>query len=135
MNFQILLKAGRWIFGGFYAAVGVWIALSLLGSASPPPQPTPAAAAFAAALTASGFVDPLLAFDYVVGGLALFARRSAPLGIVLLAPAVVVIFLFHINLSGQWLWGTVNLIWLAALAWGFRAAFSSLWNAPTGVGA
>lgn len=128
MKVDFIATAGRWIFGLFYAAVGVWVTLGLLGFAAPPQQPTPSAAAFTAALSASGIIDPLLALTYLSGGFALLSRRTAPLGIILLAPAVAVIFLFHIRLSGQWIWGSVNLLWLGALAWYFRHAFVSLWN-------
>jgi hypothetical protein len=48
-----------------------------------------------------------------------------------LTPVVVGIFCFHLALSGQWLWGTANLVWLLALAWHFRAAFRPLWSYPT----
>lgn len=128
MKTETVVVVARWLFGLFYAAVGIWVALSVIGVASPPQQPTPAAAAFTAALTASGIIDPLLALTYLAGGIALLLRRTVPLGIVLLAPSVVVIFLFHIRLSGQWIWGSVNLLWLSALAWYFRGAFTSLWN-------
>ncbi len=73
-------------------------------------------------------MDPLLALTCLFGGAALLMPRTAPLGIVVLAPVVVIIFFFHVVLSGNWIWGTLNLIALAGLAWGYRKAFSSLWN-------
>lgn len=131
MRSEAVVAIGRWIFGLFYATTGLAIAAFVLGGlGSPPTQPTPAAAAFASALSASGIIDPLLAASYLAGGLALLRRRTAPLGIVLLAPAVVVIFCFHLHLSGQWIWGSVNLLWLAALALHYRAAFTPLWSGP-----
>jgi hypothetical protein len=128
MRPEHFVASARWIFGLFYAAVGFWIASSFVGIGSPPPQPTPAAAAFTSALTNSGIIDPLLALSYVIGGGALLFRRTTPFGIVLLAPSVVVIFFFHLVLSGQWVWGSLNIIWLAVLAWCFRSAFTVLWN-------
>jgi hypothetical protein len=47
------------------------------------------------ALTESHFMDPLLAIACLFGGRALLSRRTAPLGIAILAPVVAVIFLFH----------------------------------------
>jgi len=121
--------AARWIFGLLYFTTGVAITLfTVFGIGSPPQQPTPAAAAFTEALTASRFIDPLCAFVYILGGGALLIRRTVPLGVVLLTPVVVVIFCFHMVLSGQWIWGTLNLLWLAALAWPCRAAFTPLWS-------
>lgn len=86
------------------------------------------AVAFQKALTESRFMDPLLALTCFVGGAALLIPRMTPLGIVVLAPVVAVIFLFHVVLSGNWMWGSLNLIWLGALAWRYRNAFSTLWN-------
>ena len=123
----IFVTGARWIFGLLYAAAGVWIASSFVGIGSPPPQPT-AAAAFTGALTQIAIFDPLLALIYVIGGGALLRRHTTSLGIVLLAPAVVAIFLFHLVLSGQWIWGSLNFIWLVAFARILRSAFTGLWN-------
>jgi hypothetical protein len=35
-----------------------------------------------------------------------------------------VIFLFHLVLSGNWIWGTLNLVWSAGLAWRYREELS-----------
>jgi hypothetical protein len=51
---------------------------------------------------------------------------AAPLGSVLLAPIVIIIFFFHLAVTGSWPWGA--LIWLTALAWYFRRGFDQLWN-------
>ena len=87
------------------------------------------AIAFQTALTQSQFMDPLLALTCFFGGAALLIRRTSPLGIAMLAPVVVVIFLFHLVLSGNWMWGTLNLVWLVGLAWSFRRSFTALWSA------
>ena len=123
--------AGRWVFGLFYALTGLAIgAYILFGIGAPPAQPTAAAKAFTDALALAAFIDPLLATTYIAGGLALLRHRTAPLGVVLLAPAVSVIFLFHLTLSGQWIWGPLNLIWLLGLAYAYRSSFTPLWNHP-----
>ena len=121
--FEIL---GRWVFGAFYLATGAWIVVALMAGHGRPQQPTPAAAAFMDALANSGFMDPLLAATFILGGAALLAQRTAAVGIILLAPAVVIIFLFHLSLSGQYIWGTLNLAWLCALGWAYRDRFRDL---------
>ena len=129
MRKPYILTVARCIFGLFYALTGLAIAAHVVfGIGSPPRQPTAAAAALADALSQSGIIDPLLAMTYILGGLALLRDRTAPLGIVLLAPAVSVIFCFHLALSGQWIWGPLNLLWLGALAYAYRASFTPLWN-------
>jgi hypothetical protein len=129
VNARTLAVAGRWIFGLFYFATGVAIVLATaFGIGHPPRQPTAAAEAFTQALTASRFMDPLVAFAYLAGGAALLRLRTAPPGVVLLAPVVTSIFCFHLVLSGQWIWGSLNLAWLLALAWSVRPAFAALWS-------
>jgi hypothetical protein len=53
-------------------------------------------------------------------GGALFFRRTAPLGIVILTPLVTIIFFFHLMITPDWWWGSLNLVWLAVLAWRYR---------------
>ena len=129
MRSSYVLVAARCIFGIFYAANGLAITAYLIFDFGlPPKHPKPAVNAFAEALIQSGIIGPLLAMTYIFGGLALLRDRTAPLGIVLLAPAVSVIFCFHIFLSGSWIWGTLNLLWLSALAYVYRESFTPLWN-------
>lgn len=52
-----------------------------------------ASASFQHALAETGFVDPALAITYVTSTSALCFDRTAPLGVVLLAPIRVIIFL------------------------------------------
>lgn len=119
----------RWVFGLFYLTTGIAIFCYVaFGLGAPPPQPTPQALAFTTALSHSHIIDPLLSLAYLVGGGALLFRRTAPLGILVLAPVVLVIFCFHLVLSGQWIWGSVNLALLLFLAWQHRPAFRPLWN-------
>ena len=121
--------AARWIFGLWYLLTGAtWLIRHGLGRGAAHHEATAGAIAFQKALTQSGFMDPLLALTCLFGGAAFLATRTSPLGIVILAPVVVVIFFFHLLLSGNWLWGALNLIWLLGLAWLYRKAFSTLWN-------
>ena len=121
--------AARWIFGLWYALTGgSWLVTHALRRGTAHHEVTAGAIAFQKALTESNFMDPLLALTCFVGGAALFLRRTTPLGIVMLAPVVVVIFLFHLMLTGNWIWGTLNLVWFAGLAWRCRRAFEALWT-------
>lgn len=117
----------RWIYGAmFLFAASVLVQSMLPGASPPPPEPTAAARAFADALTASGFVQPALVVCYIVAGLALFRHPTAPLGLALLGPPVIVIFLFHCLLSGRVTWALPWMaIWLL-LVWRYRSAFIAL---------
>ncbi|MEP6938266.1 MAG: hypothetical protein ABI846_00765 [Rudaea sp.] len=135
MRREYIFTAARWLFALLYLSTGVAIALiTLFGIGGPPPQPNADAQAFTDALTRSHFIDPLLALCYLVGGGALLFRLTAPFGLVVLAPVIVVIFFFHVVLSGQWPWGSLNLAWLLFLAWHFRAAFQTIWSHDTPAG-
>ena len=120
--------AARWIFGLWYSVTGgAWLVTHALGRGAAHQETAAGAIAFQKALADSHFMDPLVAIACLLGGGALFSRRTAPLGIGLLAPVVAVIFLFHLVLSGNWIWGTLNLVWFTALAWRNRKAFTALW--------
>jgi hypothetical protein len=120
---------GRWIFALWYLTTGaVWLVSHALGRGAAHDEVTAGSIAFQKALTESHFMDPLLALTCFFGGAALLIRRTAPLGIAMLAPLVVVIFLFHLVLSGNWIWGTLNLVWFIGLAWCYRRAFTTLWS-------
>lgn len=121
----------RWLFGGFYTFIGAsWLFHQITGRPwATPPEP-PQAEALTDALTASGLVDPLIASVCLLGGLLLLRRRTAPLGVVVLAPLVISIFLFHRVLTGSVLWGSLHLaVWLL-LVWLHRAAFRPLYTHP-----
>lgn len=119
----------RWIFGLFYAFVGAsWFIHRIIGKPWVTPPEPPLAKAITSAFAASGVVDPLIAATCLAGGLLLFIRRTTPLGIAILAPLVTGIFLFHVFLTGGWVWGTIHFVVLAILAWLHRDAFRPLWS-------
>lgn len=119
----------RWLFAAFYVYVGAtWFSHALFGTAWPEHRETPAARALTTALSDSGIVDPMIASACLAGGLLLLFRRTAPLGIAVLAPLVTGIFLFHLLLNDNWPWGAFHFAWLAVLAWLHRAAFRPLWS-------
>lgn len=87
-------KIMRWLFGGYYFLVGVLFGLTLLGLLPPHPLAiSPRSAVFQQALAATGRVMPILIGTYIAGGAALFFARATPLGLAMLAPAVVMITL------------------------------------------
>jgi putative oxidoreductase len=117
----------RGVYGLFFAGTGCWIFVAMAtGLLSAPVQPTPEAAAFMRALGEARFVDPLLASSFLLGGGLLLFDRTAPAGLALLAPSVAVILLFHLFLSGQYVWGPFVALWFLILAWHYRRAFLAL---------
>jgi hypothetical protein len=117
----------RWLYGLFFLLTGLWIIVAVTtGLIGPPPQPNARAAAFMQALSASGFMDPLLGLSFIFGGGALLWRRTAPLGLVILAPSVAVILLFHLVLSGQVPVGLIVAGLLLALMWHERDRLACL---------
>ncbi len=119
----------RIVYGLFFLAIGLAILAWLVtGVGSAPTQPNPAAQAFTDALSRSRFIDPLLAISYVVGGAALLRDRTAPLGLVVLAPSVAVITLFHFLLSSQWPIGLAVASVFGVLALAYRQRLSALWT-------
>lgn len=119
----------RWLFGGFYVYIGgSWWLDHLTGRPWVPPPEPPPARALTRALTASGLVAPLIASVCLLGGLLLLLRRTAPLGLVVLASLVVSIFLFHLVLTGNVAWGSLHLGVLLLLLWLHREAFQPLYR-------
>src|SRR5215467_6167294 len=76
-------------------AICIYAALATYLTALPPlTPPTAAARDFLGALMATSFFTPLLAVTYLAGASALLFQRTAPLGIALLAPPMVIVFFF-----------------------------------------
>ena len=123
-----LWRFARWLYGGYFIYTAVMIGRTLWIGGKGVQQPTPEAKAFYEALHATGFLYPLMGITFGVGGLALILHRTAPLGLVLLAPSVGVIFFFHIMLTGRVVWGTEWALGLVLLAWHYRSAYTALWN-------
>lgn len=125
---DIAITALRIVYGGFFAAIGFYGGWSMLsGKSNPfPPKPGPGAQ-FQDALLQTGFMIPLMLGSFVIGGLALISGRAAPLGIIILAPAVIVIAFYHVILpGGSRVWGLGWAVALVILAWHYRAAFRPL---------
>lgn len=96
-----------------------------------PPLPAPAGA-FMGALAATGYMFPLIKGTEVVAGLLLLGGRFVPLALVLLAPIIVNIALFHLVLAPVNMIMAVVLLALEGyLAWAYRDAFSGVLRANT----
>ena len=123
------LNGFRIFYGAFFVAVTLWVVIArttgLLPGFAPP---TENAAAFSEALQQTRFLFPLIALANIAGGAALLARRTAPLGLVLLAPSVTGIFFYHLLFTGLVWWGLIWAAGLALLAWSHRGAFQPLWS-------
>ena len=133
MGDSIPWRVLRYLFAAYYLLIGVYLALALAGVVPlPHPKVSGPSAEFQAALGKTGFVFPLLALTYVASACALFVHRTAPLGLVLLAPVAVIIFFTDTLLDTAWLSGTLNAVVLAALAWHFRSAYRPLFSYPSG---
>jgi hypothetical protein len=122
-------RLARYGYSCYFMLVGIAVLLRQAGVISLPKlEPAPGAVAFLDAMVATGYVVELLSITFIIGAVSMLRHRSAPLGIAILAPSVVGIFLFHVVLSQRYLWGLVWMIWLVALAWHYRKAFEALWH-------
>lgn len=94
----------------------------------PMPELEGGAAAYMGGLAAAGFFFPVLKIVELVGGLLLLLRLFSPLALVLLAPVVVQILLFHLFLDAAGLPMALVLTALAAyLGFGvYRDAFAKV---------
>lgn len=121
--------AARILFGLFFLYAPLMVIVQFGGQN--PPETMAAASDFASALDRTGFMNPLIIGTMLAGGGALLFERSAPVGLILLGPSIVVIAGFHWFLTGKLLWGSIWPIWFASLVWHYRAVFSRLWMPRT----
>jgi hypothetical protein len=119
-----LWLAARLIFAAWYFGVGV-LGFILNDRTKDIAQAT---TGLERAMAESGFLNPLLCLCCTVGGAALFLKRSSPLGLVILAPLVIIIFCFHMMITKDYWWGALNLALLLALIWRFRRGIEPLWS-------
>ena len=89
-----------------------------------PPMADGPASSFLGALAATGYMFPVMKAIEVAAGLMLLSGRLVPLALVLLAPILINIALFHFVLTpGQWGMAVVLLVLEIFLAWAYRDAF------------
>ena len=115
----------RCLYGAFWLLI---VIAPFITDKGIPAQTVPAAKALWEGLEASRFMIPLLGTCYGLGGLLVLFRRTAPLGLLILSPPLLVIVLFNallIRTASAWvILGPVH----ALLLWQYRADFRSLWN-------
>ena len=94
----------------------------------PMPELPAEAGAFMGALAATGYFLPVLKIVEIVAGLLLLLRRFVPLALVLLAPVIVQIFLFHAFLEPSGLPLTIILVAIEAYLgfWVYRSSFAGV---------
>ena len=96
----------------------------------PQPDPStmpPGSVALAGAFMASGYMFPLIKGTEVIVGALLLANRFVPLALVLLAPVLVNIVLFHAFLAPAGIGMAIVLVALQLiLAWTHRRAYRSV---------
>lgn len=117
----------RTVMGLLFVAGPIATALHLV----PEPVLPHKAAGFVAALAATGYMLPLLRSTEIVGGLMLLSGALAPLGLVVLAPVIVNIALFHLFLVPRVPGPAIMVCVLELmLAWQYRRAFAGLFRIP-----
>jgi uncharacterized membrane protein YphA (DoxX/SURF4 family) len=101
----------------------------------PQPDPStlpPGSVAFAGALMGTGYMFQLIKGTEVIVGALLLANRFVALALVLLAPVIVNIFLFHAFLASSGIGMAIVLVALQLfLAWTHRRAYRPLLAART----
>ena len=91
-----------------------------------PPAPE-AGMKFLGALAGSGYFFPFLKSVEVLGGLALLINMFAPLALIILAPVIINIFLYHYFLAPEGLLLPVVMVAIALfLGHHYRAAYKSI---------
>ncbi len=120
-----LKLAARIVLGLIFVIFGLNGFLNFL----PMPPPPPAGGAFLGALFNTGYMFPIIKGIEVVTGVALLLGILVPLSLILLAPIVVNIVLYHtiIDPSGAPLALTVLFLDLF-LAWNYREAYAPLFR-------
>jgi uncharacterized membrane protein YphA (DoxX/SURF4 family) len=97
----------------------------------PNPQEPPGAMDFFGALFRTGYFVPLLATTEIVSGALLLSGILVPFALVLLAPVIVNIFMFHLFLAPSGL--PIAMVFAACeliLAWQYRWAYAPLFSSP-----
>jgi uncharacterized membrane protein YphA (DoxX/SURF4 family) len=92
-----------------------------------PPMPAPATQFFGA-LFATGYMVQLIFTAQVVGGALLLIGVAVPFALLVLAPVIVNILLFHLYLAPGIAPGALAALLELFLAWWHRAAFAPLFG-------
>jgi hypothetical protein len=120
------------MYAAFFLAIGAQALLASVGILPSSEFPgSPETKEFTNAIFATGFIGPIMSVTYVASGILMLFNRTAPLGIVLLAPFIVVILFTHLMLNGSPFFGILLAALLGIFAWQFREAYQPMWNYRT----
>jgi uncharacterized membrane protein YphA (DoxX/SURF4 family) len=123
---RYLAPIARVLMGLVFLAFGLNGFLHFLPNPGPDSMPA-GAVAFASALAATGYMMALVSGTQVVVGALLLVNRFVPLALVLIAPVIVNIILFHVFLAPSGIGpGAVVLILEIYLVWAYRNAYRSM---------
>jgi hypothetical protein len=119
---KIASTIARYLLGAIFFVFGLNGFLHFI----PSPPPSGLAGQFIGAMFVTHYLAAVFAVQ-LAGGALLLANRFVPLALVLLAPVLVNILLFHfcMNVSGAAIGLTATLLWLIVAA-GVRTAFSGI---------
>jgi uncharacterized membrane protein YphA (DoxX/SURF4 family) len=122
---KIILAIPRILLGLIFGLLP-WMAILHLAPDQPMP---PGATDFVSALMKTGYMMPLIWATEIVAGLMILAGIFVPLALVVLAPILVNIFLFHAFLAPTGRGIAIAACFLALIvAWQYRRAFDSLFS-------
>jgi putative oxidoreductase len=121
-----LVQGSRYITALLFIVFGL---NGLFGFFSPPPIEVEAAKSFLSGLASSGYFIPFLKVSEILGGLMLLSEFFLPLGLLILAPIVINIFLFHLFAAGGLQGMESGIVALMVIvAWGYKKRFASLFQ-------
>lgn len=124
----------RWIYAAFFLLMGAHSLLVYAGILPHTDYPgSPEIKAFTEAIFSTGFIGPIMSITYFSSGILMLFNRTAPLGIILLAPFIVVILFTHLMLNGNPAIGIMTASLLGLFAWQYRKAYQPMWNYPKGI--
>jgi len=119
----------RSVLGFIFVAAPIATAFHL----APQPALPPTAAALVAALTATGYMLPLLWSVEIFAGVLLLSGFMVPLALVMLAPVIVNIAAFHLFLDPKGFPPAIMVTMLeVSLGWRYRQAFEPLFGIARG---
>jgi len=100
----------------------------------PTPAPSAEGGAFLGALAVTGYMFPIIKVVEILSGLALLTNRLAPFALVLIAPILVNIVLYHACLDPAGLGLPIVLLILHVfITYGYRAYFKTLFTVKADV--
>jgi len=129
MRIEKLLTILRWIYALLFLLIGARSLLVIAGLLPSSEYPgSPEAKAFAEAIFAQGFISPLMSITFFASGILIIIKRTAPLGLVLLAPFIVAILFTHLIFEPNPLFGILLALLWFLFAWRFRKTYQPMWN-------